>query len=46
MEKYQRIKDLREDTDKSQQDIADIFGALKGLNAELASLLRSSRQTK
>lgn len=25
MENYQRIKDLREDADKTQQDIADIF---------------------
>ncbi len=26
MENYQRIRDLREDADKSQQEIADIFG--------------------
>lgn len=26
VENYQRIKDLREDADKTQQDIADIFG--------------------
>ena len=26
MYSYQRIKDLREDADKTQQDIADIFG--------------------
>lgn len=26
VDNYQRIKDLREDADKTQQDIADIFG--------------------